>query len=55
MTAIDLHQPGFLFKSLSNCAIVLLAQIFRMRSLTMSILNPFVLNPSFFYKIKHVL
>lgn len=51
MMTIHLHQPGFLLKSSFNYAIVLLTQIFYMCSLTMLVLNFFILSPNFFAKL----
>lgn len=51
MMIIHLYQPGSLLKSSFNYAIVLLAQIFYMCSLTMLVLNFFVLSPNFFARL----
>ena len=51
MTAIDFYQPRFSLKSSFNCVIILLAQIFYIRSLTISVLSFFVLSSSFFARL----
>lgn len=51
MTVVNLHQSRILLKYLSNCAIILLAQIFRIRSLIMSVLKLFILRPSFIARL----
>ena len=52
MTAIEIHQSGLLLKSLSNYAIILLAQVFCMFSLTISLLKFFILRPSFLARLR---
>ena len=51
MTAIALHQSGFFLKSVSNCSIILLAQIDCMRSLTETLERFLVLKPIFLARL----
>ena len=51
MTVIDFHQLKFLLKSLFNYTIILLVQIFCMRSLTILVLSFLVMSFSFFARL----
>ena len=51
MTAVALHQSGFSLKSVSNCSIVLLAQINCMHSLTRVLKRFLVLRPIFLARL----
>ena len=52
MTVVECHQSGLFLKSRSNSAIVLFAQIYLIRSFTISTLRFFVLSPSFFVSFR---
>ena len=51
LTEIDFQQSAYLLKSLSNCIIILLAQILCIGSLILSLLSVFMSSPSFFVRL----
>lgn len=51
MIAVNLYQSIFILKSLFNCIIILLAQIFYIYPLPISILSSFFLNFGFFARL----